>query len=868
MKAEKLHKTQTIYAAARLYYDEKLLLALLLIIQKVLNVVPKYSCTGLYILSFFIITSSSVFAEQRELNQTKIQGHVDSVMVRDDKIIVQGWVGSKDSKNKIESLSIWLADVKVYEGKFKQFDRPDVVRATGRKDWLKSGWNISFKLQDNLANGPYQVRVLAALDNGVSSELAVNDNLRKSSARGKTRAITKAILIALLVLLCFTFWKAEHFANWMKPKTGYTIQPSTIFGLLLFLSFVACVTLGLTGSSLNIGLKQNNYVESNVVNILGHDQPIRSDEWLVSTPYAIAQYNHQPQFPIVNTNLGEEGQNMLIVGMAGSPVAHITTIAKPATWGFFLFDLKRALSWHWCFPIFACLFALWGVINILILHQWRSSFIIALLFSVSPYVAAWSNWPSYAVFFPSLALLTSIYILKSKQNIYILTLGCVLGISLAGFVLVLYPPWQVSLGYLFLVMTVAIIIRDKAYKELTKIKLLSFSIGAIIFCLILYAWWQDAYSAIHEMMSTVYPGKRTNVTGGDIVLSGLLRGFTNLFTLRRLSSPFSNQCEIASFFYMLLPLFFLFVLKAYQKTIGVIEVALVFFICFVLFFMMIGVPAGFSQLSLWGRVPAKRADLALGLSSIILCGVLLSKPKHNAYKLSLKISALLVSSAWGIIVISSILSLHASIRTDLNKIVLLTLFFVIVASGYLLASSKFREFFVFNLVISIIVIAPFNPVNIAPQNVSLLESAKEIVFDKSIHNKERILVLETQIPAMSFFASGLPVANGIFYYPQNLLWQRLDEGHIKSDIYNRYQHLFFSSGTVDNKQHYYIESPSTDVVKVIINLKYFDFHKTSAQLIVAPDNDENALKNNSTLSFIKKDKGWSWFRLKGGSNGI
>ena len=34
--------------------------------------------------------------------------------------------------------------------------------------------------------------------------------------------------------------------------------------------------------------------------------------------------------------------------LTGVPVAHASALAKPATWGFFAFDLRRALAWAWC----------------------------------------------------------------------------------------------------------------------------------------------------------------------------------------------------------------------------------------------------------------------------------------------------------------------------------------------------------------------------------------------------------------------------------------------------------------------------------------------------------------------------------------
>ena len=157
---------------------------------------------------------------------------------------------------------------------------------------------------------------------------------------------------------------------------------------------------------------------------------------------------------------------MLVLGMVGIPVAHLTTLAKPATWGFFLFDLKRALSWYWLFPIFACLIALARVISIVSQSKWNFSFLLALSFLLSPYVAAWSNWPAYSVIFPSLAFIVSHYILNSSNKIYLLVLGFILGVSLAGFVLVLYPPWNVPLGYVFLVLFAAYVHQNKLYKNI------------------------------------------------------------------------------------------------------------------------------------------------------------------------------------------------------------------------------------------------------------------------------------------------------------------------------------------------------------------------------------------------------------------
>ena len=151
--------------------------------------------------------------------------------------------------------------------------------------------------------------------------------------------------------------------------------------------------------------------------LLFQPQAIRSDEWMVFTPMAIGQYNHNPQFPVINKNLGVAGQNMLVV-MGLIPINHITSIAKPITWGFYFFDLKRALAWQWWFPLFGALISLWWLLSILIPGRIFLAFTLSLLYCISPFSIAWSGWSQYIVFLPTIALASFLSILYKKNFQY------------------------------------------------------------------------------------------------------------------------------------------------------------------------------------------------------------------------------------------------------------------------------------------------------------------------------------------------------------------------------------------------------------------------------------------------------------------
>ena len=302
-----------------------------------------------------------------------------------------------------------------------------------------------------------------------------------------------------------------------------------LLGLLLL--FAALVGAGITGSSVQMYLDQPGFVASDAKVLLGENRLIRADEWLVVTRMAIGQQNHQPPRPVVNTHLGPDGQNMLIVGMTGVPVAHLSALAKPATWGFFAFDLRRALAWYWWLPPFGCLIALWGVMAVLVPGRWGLGLATAAVFTSSGYVIAWSNWPAYAVLFPAAAFWLFFQLPRIAGGWRLAAWPVGFGLSLAGFVLVLYPPWQITLGYLFALLTIAVWVRDRCWQRLGPPHVIALIASLGVFALVVGAWWMDARMAIDAMQATLYPGQRTTIAGGGMPWFTSVRGFLNAHTL-------------------------------------------------------------------------------------------------------------------------------------------------------------------------------------------------------------------------------------------------------------------------------------------------------------------------------------------------
>lgn len=818
----------------------------------------------LLILTSLLIHDKSVASESNSVPSAAV-GYLDAINVSDNEFSAQGWVASSNPAQKIIAIVIFAGETIIYEGNFEKFERPDVASAMGRNDWVNSGWRVKSAIPRGFKANKYIVTAYAKTDSGEIVGLPINKHASKLEIQIAHSINYEMIIVVICLFGCFlitasAFYFAEYFASKLTQRLKRPVHPGITPILALTFAFICLVAMGTTGSSLEFGLKQTPFVHSDGYRIWGSLKSIRSDEWLVFSPLAISQANHVPAFPVINKNIGEDGQNMLIVGMAGVPVSHISAFAKPATWGFYVFDLKHALSWYWWFPIFGCLFSLWAVFCLISPNHWRIGFLVSLTFCVSPYVTAWSYWPAYAVFFPSLMLFSIVSMLRSRNNVALIGWAITLSLSLAGYVLILYPPWQVSLGYLFLFIGIGLVLRDKLYRNIDHFKIFYFALAFALATFILWKWWLDAGLAINAMMNTVYPGHRMHATGGSLDISALLRGFTNIITLYRMDGVYSNQSEIASFYYLFPSLLILFVLRLREKQIESTHLLLLVFLTFSVLYMLFGIPQELATFTLWGRVSGQRADLAMGLAYILLLGGLLAKNKalNPTYKAPTMFLAIIASLMWGAVVAYAIYKMPHDTLSGFSAGVSVAIFTVIVISSWWLAIGDYRKFLVFNFIFSTATILPFNPMMVSP-------NALTPIAEFSGENT-RVLIANTQIPAMYLLASGKPVSNGVFYYPQKTMWERLDPDGVQANIYNRYQHLIFLLGSVANP-YYRIESPQADVVRVVVDTAQFDFRNTGADILVSPSSELNVLKQNPSLVFSSTSDGWARFMiLKNGGN--
>lgn len=353
---------------------------------------------------------------------------------------------------------------------------------------------------------------------------------------------------------------------------------------------------------------------------------IRFDEWAnEGTPYALAQFTHEPQFPLINRNVGA-GQNMLVLPWA--PVLHPVLVARPMTWGYLLLGPERGLAWSWWLQSLGCFVALFLLLELIVPGRPWLAVLGSFWFCSSAYVVCWSLWPAYVTGLGVFALLGVYWLTTSLRPAVILGSGLLAALAFSAFCMQLYPPWQVPLGYTFVAIFLGLLWRDRPaarVRHLLWLRLSALGLSLVTALLVLGLFFHATHDALVAFAESDYPGQR-RLLGGDAPAWRLFGGFFNFFTknfyaVTQEESPHDfNPSESAGFF-LLLPAVVVaaIVSPRIRARLGPMVWALLPWVLLLGYFCVSEVPQWFAEVTLLGHAQGYRAQLALGLASIVCC---------------------------------------------------------------------------------------------------------------------------------------------------------------------------------------------------------------------------------------------------------
>lgn len=590
-----------------------------------------------------------------------------------------------------------------------------------------------------------------------------------------------------------------------KKIWNFMYRKRYLIGIILFCYIVF---MGYNGSSIyayNEVIEPAYSVEDSVP-ILGNYRSIRSDEYLVDTPALLSQYNHNKNFETVNDAL--MARETTVYMFPQLPTKNISILTNPRLVGFLFLDVEQAYSFYWYLPYFMLFFGLFELFMILTKKNKMLSLLGTIMLEFSPSLQWWNSpaflaYGSFAtVFFYKLFHTDD----KKKKILYSILLGW-MG---ACYIMILYPAWQITYGYLFLGLFIYSLIDNKNKIKWTDFLYLILTILTI--CILIIPAFINSLDTINATMSTVYPGARTSTGGYGWNL--YYNYFSSIFFSIR---DVVNPCEYSQFisFYPIPIIFGIIKCINNYKNKKKNSLLLILTIIGVLLSIWNYIPIGIlAKLTLISMSTPERSQLIVNVICIFILIELFNS--YEQKKCSTKQKAISFISSILICIVGIYLA-NKNIPNYMTLKMIIASITIFISLFYLIfINTKMGNliFTIIMIIISIFFFVTIHPINKGIDVMLEKPVAKEVQRISSENPDAIWVTVDAPLHLQGYIlANGARVINSTNYYPNLELWEEFDPDRVYDQVYNRYAHIVFSM--TENETSF--ELIQSDMFRVYLN---------------------------------------------------
>ncbi|OTN87988.1 hypothetical protein A5819_000438 [Enterococcus sp. 7E2_DIV0204] len=620
--------------------------------------------------------------------------------------------------------------------------------------------------------------------------------------------------------------------------------------VLAIIAFILILVFKLHGSSISMW---DDYVsdyangEGNQSLIIGKPRPIRSDEWMVQTPYSLSQT--QTGLKSHNEMITVDGQDM-IVGY-NSPALNLATIAKPFTWGYVLLGKERGLSWYWGIKLIGLILLSFEIGLILTKRNKYLALLASVWIPFSSAIQWWFVSPVGDLVFFMFGFLVGIYnYFYCHDNKYHRLFNSLLAsICASGFILVLYPALQVPFGYLILLFLIAYFLEFRYKIKLDKFDTLFIGLAIFITSLIVGVSLITSWDSLISVMNTVYPGKRMSV-GGAFSKKDIFLFLTN-WKMPFQDVVYENNSELSSFYHFFFVILLVSPWLFYKKIKENIYGVLLFIFClFNLLWMSVRFPVFIAKATLWSYVPEERSYLAFSFAAILL-SIWFIHYIWEQKKLSFKVQV-------PVIAVNLALYFFALYKGNLRLYLSRMEIILILAIAGLLI------FFLVNKWKYLLTLLLLAVVFLTGATVNPVAKGVEPIYGKKI--AQTVMNIEKEDPGQLWAGErmmhaflpmlGVHTFNGTAFTPNLDSWKPLDPDGKYEKVYNRYSHIYVEVG--NELPRFELLNADAFVVRLNIesikayNIKYLVTYKEIEQLSNTTTQFKQIYGPDSSGAFIYK----------------
>ena len=626
----------------------------------------------------------------------------------------------------------------------------------------------------------------------------------------------------LVILACaFLLLNIHIDYKWLY---GFIFKHRYVLGFVLFVVLVAAKinlsSIGMYDAYIQPG-SGSEFVEP----IFGRSQPIRSDEWAVSTPRALT-YQYCAGEKYNDIIMATQTPNLQASGIMLSPAM----LAKPFYLGYLFLPIEYAVSFQWCSLFIVTLLASIELFNILSNKTPLFAVMGGVMVAFSSFCMWWSGC---AVLTYGMAAVCGIYHFLNADNYKKRIIsGVIIAVFGASFVCTLYPAWLVPLGYIFLAIIVWSFVKNiDNIKKFKKLDWILFAVTVVLAIGIIATYYYNQIEYATAVSNTVYPGSRRS--SGGYALNEILyypASFAFPFVPANGSYPFSEYGTFFSLFPIPMLLSFYLLFKTKKKDL--LSILLLVISSVFILYCTVGLPKIFATITLMSFSTAARTAPMLGLVQILLLVRSMYLMKENNLQISKRIiiPVAFVYSTFVVLWCDKILPFKNYMSSAYMVMMCAFIFFVIVC-----CIGRFNEFLQKAAVIGLIAVICVTALFVLPIRKGLdaiysKPAAKKVMSIVEKDPDAKWLSLDQWVENGFYVACGAKVINSNNYIPNYELWNTLftDEEYKQYDeVYNRYCHLIVSFTTKSTQPILNQED------LVTLNLNYSQLKDIDVKYIVA-----------------------------------
>ncbi len=443
-----------------------------------------------------------------------------------------------------------------------------------------------------------------------AGEMAVNLGGESTLVASRAPAVMRWVLVLLLA-------GAGLALVWLKVDERELRGPSRRAVItILTLAFVVACVFKLNGSSTGLWRLLSDRKSSDQSLVAGTPREIRSDEWMVQTPWMLSQLAAEPSLPLTNANVGD-GPAPLLTNL---PARHWSMIFRPQMWGFFFLKAERAFAIYWNFKWYALLLGAFLFLELITGGKTLLACAGALFLFASPYLQWWFSTPTcmpemVAMLFFALWAFAMIFRARTQRGVALASIALL--VALLQFVFCCYPRFQIPLAYTGAVLLACGCARGRRAVEFRAFRVVSLGVTLAVAALLVWIWWQEVGGLVRAIAALAYPGQIVS-RGGDYLWVQLLAPFLE-FSITESNYPAGamNVCEAAGFLFVAPILAAVALRDVFRRRVDPLLLGCVALSIFVVVFVVKGMPLSVAQWTGWSRVYGPRAVLALGVASTV-----------------------------------------------------------------------------------------------------------------------------------------------------------------------------------------------------------------------------------------------------------